>query len=261
MKKLVPIVGYVVAAVTVIGMGGCGSGSDSNDESEQVSVEQPSLLELGVIGCYHPSFAGAQSSQFGCGILSTTGNVVFDRMLIEEIEIQRNFFVDYRSTIHVFDECNADRKNAYASQSGLVMLGWYFMQDLLSQRGSALPIAGVLAHEMGHRLQFENGWMIQTEPTVRRTELEADMWSGLYMALVKTYSGSEIETYWDAVYDLGDYNFHHPTHHGTKLQRLAAVAVGYDVALLILQGRHSTSSVFCTKCFCKRSIGLSQPWQ
>ena len=238
-KQLKLMIACVVGSVTVMGIAGCSEETQQALSSLVSTVVSTviDLLEQGVTGCYHPTFAGAQSSQFGCGLLSSTGDVLFDQYLIEEVATQRFYFNDYQTEINVFDECSPNQMNAYATADGQVLMGWYMMGNLFSKYRSALPIAGVLAHEMGHRLQFENGWMVQTEPTDRRTELEADMWSGLYMAFAKTYSGSEIRSYFQAVFDSGDYNFNRPDHHGTRNQRLAAAAVGFDVADRIRSGR------------------------
>ena len=75
----------------------------------------------------------------------------------------------------------------------------------------------------------------QTEPTARRTELEADMWSGLYMGLIKLWTGQYLQAFFQTLINIGDYNFNSPTHHGTPNQRYAAGATGLTLALQLLQ--------------------------
>src|SRR5260370_2312466 len=68
-------------------------------------------------------------------------------------------------------------------------------------------IAGTLAHEYAHQLQFHNGWMRPTDNTVRTTELEADAFSGVYMGLVKGFGDQTIRAYFATLASFGDYYF------------------------------------------------------
>ncbi|MEM8814483.1 MAG: hypothetical protein AAGE85_01505 [Pseudomonadota bacterium] len=218
----------LVTLVAVLLVAGCG-GTDSDDPSD-VSTQPPVAdARQGAVGCYAASFAGLDSSQIGCGLINSFGDPAFDLQFSQEIAIQGSFWAGVPATVYAFDECAPDRKNAYAHPDRYILMGYWMARDVVFTTGSALPVAGVLAHEYGHQVQFQNGWMTSNEPTARRTELEADMWSGFYMALAKAWTGPEINTYFQYLFSLGDFYFHDPNHHGTPNQRLAAGYVGFDV--------------------------------
>jgi hypothetical protein len=92
-----------------------------------------------------------------------------------------------------------------------------------------LPVAGILAHEWGHRAQFSIGWQDYKKNAYR--ELEADAFSGYYMALAKQYAWSQIQSYYQNIYASGDYNYNNPQHHGTPDQRLQAAYLGVNTAI------------------------------
>ncbi len=220
------------ASVLVASTAGC-LHDDDDELPPQTPPERPTSptsLQTGAVGCYQPAFAGAQSQQFGCGLRQTSGDFLFDQRFVQEVSIQGSFWRGVPASVFLFDECSPQQGNAYATPEGLIMMGLWFMQRTVVQTGSELPIAGIMAHEWGHQIQFRFGWMVQTEPTVRRTELEADMWSGLYMALFKSWTGLQMQSYFQTLFSIGDYNFNYPGHHGTPQQRLAAGGVGFEVA-------------------------------
>lgn len=227
---------YAAHAIPMALMAVLGACGGAPSDSPATEAPQAQLLQSGTPGCYHHSFSGAAAGQFGCGLLQTSGNFLFDHKLNEEFALQRRFFGDSLTSAYLFDECAPEGANAYASPERFILLGIWLVRRIIFDTGSDLPVAGVLAHEMAHRLQFENGWTNHFEPTVRRSELEADMWSGLYMAYAKRFAGAEIETYFRFIFSRGDYNFHDPGHHGTPGQRLAAGATGFEVARLVEQG-------------------------
>jgi peptidase M48-like protein len=229
------VVGSIIAMPLLLS--GCDSGgdADSGDSQRPSSSPTPSRVPIGGAGCYRPQYAGAQPSMLACGVLPNFGDPAIDSQWVQEVQIQAQFFSPVPAQVYVLDECNPSGANAFALPEGYILFGRYFAAKLIQLTGSSLPIAGVLAHEWGHRAQFEHGWMIQTEPTVRRTELEADMWSGLYMGLAKLWTGPALQSFFQTLINLGDYNFNNPGHHGTPNQRYAAGATGLTLALQLLQ--------------------------
>lgn len=226
-------------SLAIVCVWGCGSGGSGTDGDP---------LTDGVAGCYAPAFSGAQAGQFGCGILNTSGDFAFDRAFADEIFLQSNFWMNIPATVWLFDECGPSSKNAYSHPSQYIMMGIWLANDVIITTQSTLPIAGVLAHEWGHQVQFQRGWMVQSEPTVRRTELEADMFSGLYVAWEKNWAGAEFDAYYQYLFQLGDYNFNDPGHHGTPNQRLAAGAVGMNVAEQLTTATYTElHEIFSTK--------------
>lgn len=224
----------LLVALTALAVSACtGGGGDSG--GDPITPPPPPTFDAskGAVGCYAAGFSGLDTSQLGCGLITSFGDFAFDQQFTQEIALQSSFWQNVPATVYAFDECSPDRKNAYALPSKAILMGYWMVQDLVFGTGSTLPVAGVLAHEWGHQIQFQFGWMNSSEPTVRRTELEADMWSGFYMALAKSWVGAQMNAYFQALFSLGDYYFHDPGHHGTPNQRLAAGAVGFDVGLQV----------------------------
>jgi hypothetical protein len=180
------------------------------------------------VGCYA---AGATSSGVGCGHLSTLGNAAEDATFTSEVQYQGGFWGGVPAIVYVFNECSPAMKNAIATPDRSINFGYYLFRSLIGQYPDGLPIAGVLAHEWGHQVQFAYGWMNPNQSTVRPTELEADAFSGYYMGLGKQFAWSFINSYFSAVYSFGEYNFNSPMHHGTPQERLAAARLGFDTAV------------------------------
>lgn len=186
-------------------------------------------------GCYSASYAGAGSARIGCGFVPSLGNAVLDRQFVEEVQIQSNFWVNVPARVATFDECDPQSMNAIAMPDGNILMGYYMAQRILLQTSSSLPIAGVLAHEWGHQIQFRFNYIDQGASTVRGEELEADAFSGYYMGLAKGWAGSELQKYLDFVASIGDTNFNDPGHHGTPAERRAASTLGMSVAFDVIQ--------------------------
>ena len=224
--------------VAPLGLSGClsGGGEDDSAPDSPPGSDPPSTrVTFGGAGCYRPGYANAPAADFGCGVLPNFGVPAIDLPSPEEIQLQATFFSGIAAQVHPLDECSPANANALATPTGFILIGRYFASNLLQRMGNTLPIAGVIAHEWAHRTQFSLGWMVQTEPTVRRTELEADMWSGLYMGVMKSWTGLLMQSYFQTLLDIGDFNFNSPNHHGTPNQRHAAGATGLALASQLMQ--------------------------
>lgn len=179
-------------------------------------------------GCL--GYAGNMSNSGSLGV--TLNDPYYDQKMNEEVYIQRNFFGGIPANVFILYEPGPEYKNAYASPDGQILFGYYMFYYTVANYGE-LPVAGILAHEWGHRAQFTIGWNDYHQNAHR--ELEADAFSGFYMALAKQWAWSQIEGYYANVYATGDYNFNHPSHHGTPDQRLQAAYFGVQVAVYALQ--------------------------
>lgn len=221
-------------AVAPLFISGCGG---EEEEVPTTPAPGPTANRIPIVGagCYRTQYAGAQPDGIGCGVLPNFGDPTIDSQWAQEIQIQAQFFSPVLATVLVLDECSPANGNAFALPEGYILMGRYFARQLVQKTGTTLPIAGVLAHEWGHRAQFTYGWTAQTEPTARRTELEADMWSGLYMGISKLWTGPYLQSFFQTLIDIGDYNFNSPNHHGTPNQRYAAGATGLTLALQLMQ--------------------------
>lgn len=159
---------------------------------------------------------------------NTLGDYYWDKKMGEEIYIQSTFFNGISANVSILVEPSPDQKNAYASSDGRILFGYHMFYYTIQKYGE-LPIAGILAHEWGHRVQQSLGWKNYTR--VMQMELEADAFSGFYMALCKQYAWNAIESYYQNVYATGDYNYNHPSHHGTGDQRIKSAYLGVQVGL------------------------------
>ena len=164
-----------------------------------------------------------------CGILPSLGSPQADFELSGEVIIERSFWSGIPArNVSVLNDCDVMSRNAKADPiTRDIYYGYYMYNSLVGQFGTSLPAAGILAHEWGHLVQFNFQWF--SDPA-RPMELEADAFSGYYMALAKGWAWSYMTTYFQAVYAFGDTNFSSPGHHGTPQERLAMARVGFDTA-------------------------------
>jgi hypothetical protein len=135
-----------------------------------------------------------------------------------------------------------DSRNAYATSrtrlnraDGTVLIGIYLQQQLRAGKDHPeIAVAAVCSHEFGHILQYRHNLVTRVnagQPTVKRSELQADYFAGYYAGLRK----KERPTYPAAVVavtqgNYGDTNFNSPTHHGTEEERGNAVVRGFEAA-------------------------------
>ncbi|MEJ4090135.1 hypothetical protein [Galbibacter orientalis] len=96
---------------------------------------------------------------------------------------------------------------------------------------------GILAHEWGHQIQFNNTWGYPTETgnipeATRSTELEADFFAAYFMTHKRgaTFNWKRVEAFFDLFFNIGDCGFEADGHHGTPLQRMDAAHRGYLLA-------------------------------
>jgi hypothetical protein len=158
------------------------------------------------------------------------GNPSADQAMNAEVSLQRAFWSGIPvNIVYPLNDCGPQSRNAIADPSTRnIYFGVNLFNVLVQQNGNVLPVAGVLAHEWGHQVQFSFGW--QTNP-VKRMELEADAFSGYFMAIAKGWAWVYMSSYFQTVFDTGDYNFNDPGHHGTPNQRYAAARLGFDTAI------------------------------
>ncbi|OLF10677.1 hypothetical protein BLA60_16065 [Actinophytocola xinjiangensis] len=93
----------------------------------------------------------------------------------------------------------------------------------------------VVAHEMAHQVQFEQGYFdspLTGPEATRRTELMADAFGTYFVAHKRGFgfTGESLRTATQAFYEVGDCSFTSNGHHGTPNQRRAASEWGADQA-------------------------------
>ena len=178
-------------------------------------------------GCYA---ANASFSSIGCGVVNTFGSAFADSRFAAEVQLQSTFWQGVPATVVAFNECTPQEKNAYAGPDRVIRFGYFMHNELIAQYPDGLPVAGVLAHEWGHQIQFLFQWINANQRTAKPTELEADAFAGFYMGLAKGWAWGYINSYFNSVFSFGDYHFNSPNHHGTPNERLAAARLGFETA-------------------------------
>lgn len=216
----------------LLGLPGCGTGT----EVDPPVVAPRPRTSFGA-GCYAAGYQALQASDFDCGLSSTLGDPIVDQQGLQELAIQAQFW-GFQVGFSPFFDCSG--ANAYSHPNGFILFGVALTQQTILSSGSTLPLAGILAHEWAHQVQFRNGYMNPNASTVRDTELEADAFSGVYMRIAKTWAGAQMSTYFATLARLGDFNFSQRSHHGTPNMRVAAGAIGMMAGDVILSGTPRT---------------------
>ena len=192
------------------------------------------------VGCYSSSYNGAAYSQIGCGVLSSFGDYNLDQAFQQEISYQNQFWGNVPASVYPFDECQGIQ-NAVSLPSGYIMFGVNLTWNVINYTGDTIGLAGIMAHEWAHQVQFQFGYMGNNSSTVKPTELEADAFSGFYMGLSYNWAWSRINGYFQVLASLGDYNFNNRNHHGTPTERLNAGYLGWITAMQAISSNYQYS--------------------
>lgn len=171
-------------------------------------------------------------------ILQSSGDSNLDRILTAEMIAQSQFF-GLRPAFLLY---SGKKQNAFATSKtvmdgtrGTILYNLPFLKSqLLSTTWGGAIVSGVIAHEFGHIYQFFSEYMKRLgalHETVKFQELHADFLSAFYMGRKHTASPLKLDDYFDAFYNLGDYEFERKDHHGTKAERYFATKGGYNLAL------------------------------
>jgi hypothetical protein len=129
----------------------------------------------------------------------------------------------------------ATSTDSEGSRDGTIRVGVYLVANevnrFLRERYSpsnqyTYSVTAVLAHEIGHLLQFKR----QNTSPGRNTELQADFLAGWYFSTLASrdpnYGPNAVQDGMRTFYEMGDYEFTSVFHHGTPSQRLAAFKAG-----------------------------------
>lgn len=174
----------------------------------------------------------------GRKVTTTLGDPVYDRKMREEVASQRNFFQGVPAEVVILDEQHRLLRNAYASSDGKIYMGKYMFYHTV-KNFNELAVAGILAHEWGHRVQYTFGF--DKDLANPELELEADAMSGYYMALNKGCEWIHISGYFESTLSTGDFHVESPQHHGTPNQRVAAAYLGVQLAIESVNSNHAFS--------------------
>jgi hypothetical protein len=165
--------------------------------------------------------------------LTTTGNADLDQSLASELNRQAAFF-GYRPAFALY---RGGEKNAAATTErlletptdGTVLYSLDLLEEHLKTNWGGAIVAGILAHEFAHIFQFFTNLMSRLRSmgsTLKYVELHADFLSGFYMG--GKDRSIDLKPYTDAFFEIGDYGFTNPDHHGTPQERFFVLKSGYN---------------------------------
>ncbi len=117
------------------------------------------------------------------------------------------------------------------NEFGTIVVGLNLIDDetrTLVQGAAILPLTAILAHELGHTLQFRKG---NNEQRTVIKELQADFLAGWAVRSLQRTVAPQLDEAkaFSSIYNKGANDFNSPQHHGTKVERLAAFLAGFDV--------------------------------
>jgi hypothetical protein len=200
-----------------------------------------------------PGSANTQSSE-GCWLsassagnielLSLSGNAELDNAHQREgLALIGKFGVTPRGFF--FDDHGAP--NAYATSKvtnslgpdGTVVFGLTLLDSELKRDGGyGLAVPAIMAHEFAHIVQFKRKSTLST----KEQELQADYLAGWYLGNRWIYT--DVRAAFEAFFQMGDYQFNSPNHHGTPKQRLAAIQAGFQNTRSAFNEAYQKSSDF-----------------
>ena len=133
-----------------------------------------------------------------------------------------------------------DSKNAFATDGrltrapdGTILFGRDLLFEILgTPEAPDAVFSGICAHEYAHIWQFKNRLdMNRGQSNSKRGELHADFLAG-YFAGVRKLENPDFPAAVIAVAHgtFGDYDFNHPQHHGTPVERSEAIVQGFKAA-------------------------------
>jgi hypothetical protein len=182
------------------------------------------------------SAAGAAVDYGGKSAIPSSGDPVLDRALgAALVRITQTF--GERPGFAFYDDSRAN--NAYATTDtrvdgtwGTVLFGRTMFWNLVRENDDqGMSTIAVLAHEMGHVVQFHRGLnkiLLKGQKTVKRNELHADYLSGYYLGTLKRVNPNISLLFAGAMFrSLGDMSVNSRDHHGTPDERIMAAERGF----------------------------------
>lgn len=126
---------------------------------------------------------------------------------------------------------DSDSPNAFAVPNvanpaypdGTVVCGLSLISTELKRDGHGYAVPTILAHEFGHIMQFK---YIDNFEGSSGAELHADFMAGWYLARELASLFVDAQSSLHAFFEIGDYEFNSPQHHGTPNERVNALLRG-----------------------------------
>ena len=166
-------------------------------------------------------------------LYSSSGNRQIDHAMIVELKN----ILKYLPINPGFKFIDDPRPNAFAvadsivgGTQGTVYIGLNLITGEFNKSPyGGVAVAGICAHECGHILQIQTGYMQKLAgPTHQLIELHADFLAGYYLGISQAHSKEHVQVFAQSLFSKGDYDFNNAAHHGTPAQRVRAMSQGYD---------------------------------
>jgi len=188
--------------------------------------------QLQAAGCFlqgASAVSGNLNSMIANGrIYFPSRNQILDNFNQQEgVNLVSTFALSPRMFYLVDESPNAYATNEIANSlgpDGTILLGQNLLTQQLSKDPSGASVVAIMAHEFGHLAQFKQGF----RETGKRPELHADFMAGWYLNLRGRYAWTNLMPTLKVFYEIGDYQFNSPGHHGTPQERLAAAQAGFN---------------------------------
>jgi len=189
-------------------------------------------ISINVAKSYAKDSLGIESN----AIVANSGNREFDYAAAQTMSKLTDTF----DVLPGFLYFKKDSKNAFATDGrltrapdGTILFGRDLLFEILgTSEAPDAVFSGICAHEYAHIWQFKNRLdMNRGQSNSKRGELHADFLAG-YFAGVRKLENPDFPAAVIAVAHgtFGDYDFNHPQHHGTPVERSEAIVQGFKAA-------------------------------
>lgn len=181
--------------------------------------------------CFMKDFSSINGMLF-----KASGNQYLDSVMTQEY----NFLVAKFGVLpDLFYYNDANGSNAYATsevlnpyfRDGRIAIGFNLIRKECAESisNTCISIAIIMAHEFGHIVDFKYKVQMNNNLMGKKSELFADYLAGCYMHLRSIqYGYTDVQDAAKTFYNMGDYQFNSPLHHGTPQQRLNTLMAGYN---------------------------------
>jgi hypothetical protein len=166
--------------------------------------------------------------------MSSSGDSRLDRALIAELRR----IVDIIPVGPGFKYIRDDAPNAFATSAtyvpgtrGTCLFGINLIgREMGSSEYGGVAVAGIAAHECAHIFQYFSPYYGRLKgATAKHVELHADFLAGYYMGRRRQFASDRIAVFARSLFNMGDYDYNNPRHHGTPEQRFEAMKRGYEI--------------------------------
>jgi hypothetical protein len=158
----------------------------------------------------------------------TTGNSEIDMAAQQEVDRLRNM-MGVSAQFYFMEEKGSP--NAYATSEvtndkrpdGTVIFGLKLHNRELPKSNGGTTIPMIMAHEFGHIVAYKHHLNFGG----KYDELWADYCAGSYMFYRQFWKQTDFNASLKSFFDIGDYQFNSPYHHGTPNERYSSVVRGF----------------------------------